>query len=95
MEVDAVPAELLLDQGAFVAGVNVRRLEKCSAQSKKRLDSALNIAADPIRVSAAHQAPTPHLAEATPTRAAGEISVHATTFPSTDRFARSSNRLLG
>jgi hypothetical protein len=55
----------------------VRRREKRSAQSKKRLDSALNIAADPIGVSAAHQARTAHLAEPARTRAAGEISVHA------------------
>jgi hypothetical protein len=77
IEVDAVPAEFLLDPSAFVAGVDVSRREKGSVQSKKRLDSALNVAADPIRVLAAHQARTPHLAEAACTRAAGEISVHA------------------
>jgi hypothetical protein len=58
VEVDAVPAKLLLDQRPFVVGVDVRGREKRSAQSKKRLDSAFNVAADPIRVSAAHQART-------------------------------------
>ena len=77
VEVDAIPAELLLDERAFVVGVDVCRREQRSAQSKKVVDSSLNVAADPIRVSAAHQARAPHLADPPRTRAAGEISVHA------------------
>jgi hypothetical protein len=77
VEVDAVPAKLLLDQRPFVVGVDVRGREKRSAQSKKLLDSAFNVAADPIRVSPAHHVRTPHLAEAARTRPAGELSVHA------------------
>jgi hypothetical protein len=75
--VDAIPAKLLLDQSAFVVGVNVRRPEKRSVQSKKRFDSLFNVSADPVGFSAAHQARTPHLAEAARTRATGEISLHA------------------
>ena len=76
IEVEAIPTELLLDQRAFVVGVDVRRREKRSAQSKKRFDSAFNVAAYSVGVSAAHQARTPHLADASRTRATGEISVH-------------------
>jgi hypothetical protein len=76
VEVDAIPAELLLDQRAFVVGIDVCRREKRSAQSKKRFDSMFNVQAYSVGFSAAHQARTTHLAEATRTRAAGEISVH-------------------
>jgi len=55
----------------------VRRPEERSAQTKKLLDSAFNVAADSIGFPAAHQARAPHLAEAARTRAAGKISVHA------------------
>jgi hypothetical protein len=55
----------------------VRRRAKASAQSKKRLDSAFDVAADPIGVSAAHLARTAHLADVSRTRATGESSVHA------------------
>lgn len=77
MEVDAVAAELLLDPSAFVAGVNMRRLAKRRAQSKKRFDSMFNVQAYSVGFLAAHQAGIPHLAEAARTRAAGEISIHA------------------
>jgi hypothetical protein len=77
VEADAIPAELLLDERAFVVGVDVRRREQGSVESKKRLDSALNVAADLIGVLAAHQARTTHLADAPRTRATGVISVHA------------------
>jgi hypothetical protein len=77
VEVEAIAAKLLLDERSFVAGVEMFRLEKRCAQSEKRLDSALNVAADPIRVSAAHQARTAHLADPPRTRATGEISIHA------------------
>jgi hypothetical protein len=77
VEVDAISAELLLDERTFVVGVDVRRREQRSAQSKKRFDSMLNVQAYSVGVSAAHQARTPHLADTTRTRATREISVHA------------------
>jgi hypothetical protein len=77
VEVEAIPTELLLDQGAFVVGVDVRRREKRSVQSKKRFDSLFNVQAYSVGVSAAHQALAAHLADPPRTRATGEISVHA------------------
>jgi hypothetical protein len=77
MEVEAVPAELLLDERAFVVGVDVRRREKRSVQSKKRFDSLFNVPAYLVGFSAAHQARAAHLADAARTRATGVISVHA------------------
>jgi hypothetical protein len=77
VEVDAIPAELLLDERAFVVGVDVCRREKRSAQSKKRFDSMFNVQAYSVGFSAAHQARAAHLADPPRTRTTCEISVHA------------------
>jgi hypothetical protein len=75
--VDAIPAKLLLDERAFVLGVDVPRHGEGVMEPKQWLDSGFDVAADPIGVSPAHLARTTHLADAPRTRATGEISVHA------------------
>jgi hypothetical protein len=75
--VDAIAAEFVLKQRAFVLGVDVRRCDQGGVEAKKGFDSLFNVSAYSVGILTACQTRAAHLADAPRTRATGEISVHA------------------
>jgi hypothetical protein len=75
--VDAIAVEFVIDQRAFVFGVDVRRCAQGGVEAKKGFDSLFNVSAYSVGILTACQTRAAHLADAPRTRATGEISVHA------------------
>ena len=76
VRVDAIAAEFVLNQRAFVLGVDVRRRDQRGVEAKKRFDSPFNVSTYSLGISTACQTRAAYLAEAPRTRATRETVVH-------------------